>query len=167
METQEIPDVPEKPPIEIIQDGDVWSIRTHPDESVPAEVFSSYSRQIDAVDAAKAKMEKGHHPCTLRWEGPQNVADIYWNPFFETLEARYDRILGRWTLVPAQGTCKMGSAQSRKAVCKKGKAAQYAHNFKHLRIYDSGNNRFEERDHRFLRHNITSSSVRYDPSGFD
>lgn len=166
MTDNQIPDIPKKPPIEIIKDGDIWSIRTHQQESASPEVFSSHSRQIDAVDAAKAKMENGY-PCTLRWKGPQNVADIYWNPHFETLEARYDRMLELWTLVPEQGTCKMGSAKSRKGACKQGKAIQYNYDFKHLRVHGPADQRFEERDHRFLRHDITSSSVRYDPSGFD
>lgn len=135
--------------------------------SATGEVFSTHTGRIDAVKAARATMNDGPHPCTLQWAGPQNVNNIYWNPLFETLEIRQDRLLGAWSIVPAQGTCHIGTARSRRAACKRGIPIQNEYDFKRLHAYDASGNTSEERDHRFLRHNITSSTVRFDPSGFD
>jgi hypothetical protein len=112
-------------------------------------------------------MEEDAHPCALRWDSPLSVGNLYWNPLFERLEVRYDELLEAWTVVPAQGTCAIDVVRSREVACKRAKQIQHDYDFKHLRAYDATGTEFEERDHRFLRHDITSAGVRFDPSTLD
>ena len=158
--------VPQEPPLEVIEEDNVWIVesfqRGNTDEQV--EVFSTHDTQIDAVRAAKITMEEGKHPCTLRWDSPRSVGNIYWNPLFECLELCYDDLLDAWTIVPKAGTCAIGTGQSRQEACERAKQVQYEYDFKHLRAYDRSGEDFEERAHRFLRHNITDSGIRFDSS---
>ncbi|MFC6756044.1 hypothetical protein ACFQER_04140 [Halomicroarcula sp. GCM10025894] len=112
---------------------------------------------------AKSKMEADRHPCIVRWDSPRSVGALYWNPLFETLEVRRDELVGGWTVVPAGGTCAMTVAPSREDAADRAKKLQRLYDFKHLRVYDGRGEEYEERDHRFLRHDITRSGVRFDP----
>ena len=162
-----LPDVPRQPPLEIVRQGEVWLVRAYRRGDADGTVFSTHNRRIDAVRATKTRMEGDHHPCALRWDGPRNVGNLYWNPLFERLEVRYDDLCEAWTIVPADGTCAIDSRQSRRAACERAKQIQHEFDFKHLRAYDPSDGQFEERDHRFLRHDIASSGVRFDPSKLD
>lgn len=155
------------PPLELSEEGGVWILRTYRRGDADGRIFSTHDSSIDAIRAAKARMEDHNHPCTLRWEAPKSVGALYWNPLFEYLDVRYDELLDTWTIAPANGTCPIETAQSRRAASKRGKQIQRDYNFKHLRVYDEGGGSFEERDHRFLRHDITSSGVRFNPSALD
>jgi len=155
--------VPEQPPLEIIKQGRVWVLEAFEHGTRVGETFATHDSQIDAVRAAKTKMETGRHPCTLRWDSQYSVGNLYWNPLFECLEVRYDELLEAWSVVPEQGTTAMATQQSRQAACERAKQLQREYYFKHLRAYDADADQFEERDHRFLRYDITRSGVRFDP----
>ncbi|MFC7071554.1 hypothetical protein ACFQJ7_16725 [Halovenus rubra] len=158
------PDVPQQPPLQIVKQGGVWVVETYRRGDGDGRVFSTHDTQIDAVRAAKSKMEAGTHPCTLRWETANSVSNLYWNPLFERLVVQYDELLDAWTAVPEQGTSAMCIEGSKQAICDKAKRVQRAYDFKHLRVCEATSHDFEERDHRFLRHDITASGVRFDPS---
>jgi hypothetical protein len=162
-----VPSLPERPPLEIAEQGQVWVVRAYDRGSTDSAVFSTHDSQIDAVRATKTKMEEATHPCALRWDSPVSVGNLYWNPLFERIEVRYDELLEAWTIVPAQGTCAVADAETREAACKRAKQIQHDYDFKHLRAYNAPGSEFEERDHRFLRHDITSAGVRFDPSTLD
>jgi hypothetical protein len=162
-----LPDLPANPPLEVLKQGRVWLVGAYRRETESGETFSTHDSQIDAVRAAKTKMEEGRHPCTLRWDSPRSVGNLYWNPLFERLVVRYDELLDAWTVVPEEGTCAMAVCESRGEACERAKRIQHEYDFKHLRAFDAGSGEFEERDHRFLRHNITSAGVRFDPSAID
>lgn len=158
--------VPRQPPLDIVRQGGVWLVTEHHRGSREGEVFSTHDSQIDAVRASKTKMENDSHPCTLRWDSPHSVGNLYWNPLFECLDVRYDDLLDVWTVVPEEGTCAIATSQSRQAGYELGKRIQYAYDFKHLRAYDESTSEYGTRDHRFLRHDITRSGVEFDPTAF-
>lgn len=162
----QIVEIPRQPPVEIVEQGRVWLVEEYHRGPTEGEVFSTHDSQIDAVRAAKAKMEGDRHPCALRWDSSRSVGNLYWNPLFECLEVRYDELLEGWTILPTQGTCAMAICEDRQAACEQAKQVQHGYNFKHLRAYDRSASEYEEREHRFLRHDITSSGVTFDPSAF-
>jgi hypothetical protein len=56
----------------------------------------------------------------------------------------------------------MTAADSRETAADRAKKLQRLYDFKHLRVYDGRGEEYEERDHRFLRYDITRSGVRFD-----
>jgi hypothetical protein len=160
-------ELPQQPPLELVQQGRVWIVAEYRQGRRDGTTFSSHETQIDAVRAAKSKMERDGHPCVVRWESQDSVTNVYWNPLFESLDVSYDELVRAWTVVPAGGTCAIESAQSRADACEIGKRIQREYDFKHLRVYDRSRENHETRDHRFLRHNITDTGVRFDRSALD
>jgi len=116
------------------------------------------------VRATKKKMEADRHPCALRWDSPRSVGNLYWNPLFERLEVRCDELLDAWTALPGEGTCAVAICESRQEACERAKQIQHDYDFKQLRVYNRSAGEYEGRDHRFLRHEITRSGVKFDPS---
>lgn len=166
-QTDRIPSLSQQPPLEIVEQGRVWLVKVYRRGGADGEIFSTHDTQMDAVRATKTKMEEDNHPCALRWDAPESVGNLYWNPLFEYLEVRHDELLDVWSIVPAEGTFAMDSRPFRGQACKRAKQIQHDYNFKHLRAYDESTDEFEEHDHRFIRHDITSSGVRFDPSALD
>jgi hypothetical protein len=160
-------ELPQQPPLELVHQGRVWTVAEYRQGRRDGTTFSSHETQIDAVRAAKSKMERDGHPCVLRWESHDSVQNVYWNPLFEYLDIAYDELVRAWTVVPAGGTCAIESAQSREDACVIGKRLQREYDFKHLRAYDRSRESHEMREHRFLRHNITDTGVRFDRSALD
>jgi hypothetical protein len=160
-------ELPQQPPLELVHQGRVWTVAEYRQGRRDGTTFSSHDTQIDAVRAAKSKMERDGHPCVVRWESQDSVQNVYWNPLFEYLDVSYDELVSAWTVVPAGGTCAIESAQSRDDACESGKRLQREYDFKHLRVFDKASENHETRDHRFLRHNITDSGVRFDRSTLD
>lgn len=157
-----IDEVPQKPPIEILKQGHLWLVEEYRLGRRDGTVYSTHDSGMDAVRAAKAKLDEDTHPCALRWESEESVQNIYWNPLFECVEVRYDELVDAWTAVPAAGTCAIALSQRRDTAYERGKEIQRTYNFKYLRAYDSSGENYEEREHRFLRYDITSSGVRFD-----
>jgi len=56
----------------------------------------------------------------------------------------------------------MTAADSREEIVDRAKKVQRLYDFKELRVYDRSGESYEDRDHRFLRYDITSSGVRFD-----
>lgn len=152
-----------RPPLEFMLQGEVWLVKPYtPDRA--GETYSTHDSHMDALGAAKRKMEDDNHPCILRWESPDSVRDLYWNLLFEELEVKYDQLLEAWTIVPEEATTAIDAAQSRQDAYDSAKGIQFDYNFKHLRVYDDSDDEIVSRDHRFLRHDITDAGVRFDPS---
>jgi len=157
------PEVPRRPPLEIIKQGSLWVVEDYRKGSRTGETYATHDSQLSALRYAKSKMESDRHPCLVRWDSPRSVGALYWNPLFETLTVRRDDLVGGWSVVPEAGTCAMTVAPSREAAADRAKRLQRLYDFRHLRVYDGRGEEYEERDHRFLRHDITRSGVRFDP----
>lgn len=155
-------DIPAEPPLEIVKQGRLWVIEEYRLGLRDGTVYSSHDTQMEAVRRAKAKMDEDNHPCTVRWESEDSVQNVYWNPLFEALEVRYDEFFDEWTVIPAEGTMALKRAHRRETAFELGKQLQRECNFKYLRVFDRRGEHYEEREHRFLRHNITDSGVRFD-----
>ena len=161
------PEVPRRPPLEIVKQGSLWVAENYHKGSRKGETHASHDSQLSALRYAKSKMEADRHPCIVRWDSPRSVGALYWNPLFETLEVRRDELVGGWSVVPEAGTCAMMVAPSREDAADRGKKLQRLYDFKYLRVYDGRNREYEERDHRFLRHEITRSGVRFSPDAVE
>jgi len=156
-------EVPQRPPLEIVKQGSLWVVEDYRKGSRTGETHATHDSQMSALRYAKSKMEADRHPCLVRWDTPRSVGGLYWNPLFETLTVRRDELIGGWTVVPEQGTCAMPAASEREDAADRAKKLQHLYEFKHLRVYDGRGEEYEERDHRFLRSDITRSGVRFDP----
>lgn len=160
-------EIPRRSPIEIVEQGRVWLVEVYQQGKRTGETLSTHGTQIDAVRSAKTRMEEDRRPCTLRWESQRSVSNVYWNPLFELLALRYDELLDAWTVAPAAATCAIAACEDRQDACDRAKQIQRDFDFKRLRAYDRADETFEERDHRFLRRDITRSGVRFDPDSVD
>jgi len=156
------PEVSRRPPLELVKQGSLWVVEDYRKGSRAGETHATHDSQLSALRYAKSKMEADRHPCLVRWDSPRSVGALYWNPLFETLTVRRDELVGGWTVVPADGTCAMTVAPTREAAADRAKQLQRLYDFRHLRVYDGHGETYEERDHRFLRHDITRSGVRFD-----
>jgi hypothetical protein len=156
------PEVPRRPPLELIKQGSLWVVEDYRKGSRTGTTHASLDSQMNALRYAKSKMEADRHPCLVRWDSPRSVGGLYWNPLFETLTVRCDELVGGWTVVPEAGTCAMTVAGSREDAADRGKKLQRLYDFKQLRVYDDHDAEYEARDHRFLRNDITRSGVRFD-----
>lgn len=154
-------ELPNQPPLEIVHQGRVWTVAEYRQGRRDGTTFSSHESQMDAVRAAKEKMERDKHPCVLRWESQDSVQNIYWSPLFENLDVAYDELVQVWTAAPAAGTFAIDSAPSREDAVALGKQFQRTYDFKRLRVYDRHKSEFETREHRFIRNNITDTGVRF------
>lgn len=156
------PDVPQHPPLEIIKQGSLFVVEEYRQGARSGQTFASHDTQMSALRYAKSKMEADGHPCIVRWDSGDSVGGLYWNPLFECLTVRQDDLVEAWTVVPREGTCAMTAADARSEAADRAKQLQRLYDFKHLRVYDGRGDEYEERDHRFLRYDITSSGVRFD-----
>jgi hypothetical protein len=156
------PDVPRHPPLELIKQGSLFVVEEYRQGARSGKTFASHDTQMSALRYAKSKMEADGYPCIVRWDSQESVGGLYWNPLFESLTVRRDELVDAWTVVPREGTCAMTAAESRAAAADRGKKLQRLYDFKHLRVYDGRGESYEERDHRFLRYDITRSGVRFD-----
>jgi hypothetical protein len=157
-----VPEIPSNPPLEIRQEGQVWVVAAYDRGAHDGTTYSTEETGMDALRAAKARMEADRHPCVVRWESPDSVRNLYWNPDFEHLDVRFDTLVDAWTIVPGGGTCAIDVCESRADAQERAKTVQRESDFKHLRVYDRNGTRREERDHRFLRYDVTDSGVRFD-----
>ena len=156
------PDVPRNPPLEIVRQDSLWVVEQYRQGSRQGKTFASVDTQMGALRYAKSKMEADRHPCIVRWDTPESVGNLFWNPLFKLLTVRRDELVGGWTVVPKSGTCAMTAAGSREEAADRAKKLQRLYEFKHLRVYDGNGEEYEERDHRFLRYDITRSGVTFD-----
>lgn len=155
-------DVPRNPPLELIKQSSLWVVEEYRKGTRSGRTFATFDTQISALRYAKSKMEADSHPCIVRWDSPESVGALYWNPLFEYLTVQQDRLVGGWTVVPREGTCAMTAADTRSEAAERAKKVQRVYDFKHLRVYDGRGDEYEERDHRFLRYDITRSGIKFD-----
>jgi hypothetical protein len=159
--------VPQKSPLELVDQGRVWLLREYTITAEDGQAFSTHDSLMEGVRTAKSKMDEDMHPCTLRWESVDSVSNIYWNPLFERVDLRYDELSRCWTIVPAEGTCAIAAHDDWQTANERAKEIQYDYEFKRLRAYGQVGEEYEEREHRYLRHNLTDSGVRFDRSNVE
>ncbi len=157
------PEIPERPPLELVRQESLWVVENYRKGSRTGETHATHDSQLSAMRYAQSTMESDRHPCILRWDSPRSVGGLYWNPLFERLTVRRDELVDGWSIVPEAGSCAMAVEPTRKAAAERAKKIQRLYDFKHLRIYDGRAEEYEERDHHFLRHDITRSGVRFNP----
>lgn len=153
---------PCRPPLEIIQDGSVWLLQEFQIEQDNPAAFDTFSARIDAMRAAQDKMEDDCHPCLLRWDDHNSVGALYWNELFEELHLTYSDLLDAWVLVPGADHFVFQSGDSLEQMQTAARAIQRLYDFKQLIFSDRTGTEQDSRDHRFIRHNIAASGVRFD-----
>lgn len=152
---------PCKPPLELIETDGEWVVREYRRTQDAASVFSTHDRRIDAMRAAKDRMERSRHPCLLRWDAPDIVGDIYWNELFECLRVTRSAMLNAWVVVPERDTVVFDVSSDLEAACERAKTIQRAFDFKRLELRSTDGQTKQSIDHRFVRHGIAESGVRY------
>ncbi|WP_338738959.1 hypothetical protein [Haloplanus salilacus] len=149
------------PPLGVIKKGRLWVVELFRGGTHDGETLSTHDRQMDALRAGKETMEAETHPCLLRWHEPDSVGTIYWNPIFEDLTVQYDPLQDAWVVVPEASHFVFGTEDTYQAACEYALVVQEEYDFKHLTSYDQNGTAGDTRDHRFLRHDITTSGVRF------
>lgn len=157
-----VAEIPQNPPIEIAKQGEIWVVEEYQQGKRSGTTFSTHDSQMEALRAAKSRMEEQTHPCVVRWESVDSVSNIYWNPLYEVAEVRRDELVDTWAVVPQESVCPISLHDSWEEAFEAGKDAQREYNFKYLRAYDRLGENYDEREHRFLRYDITQSGVTFD-----
>ncbi|MFB6178554.1 MAG: hypothetical protein ABEI77_02380 [Halorientalis sp.] len=150
-----------KPPLELVKDGYAWVVEEFQRGSRNGTTFSTHESRVDAMRAAKERMQTETYPCLLRWDSQASVGGLYWNPVFEDLAIRYDDLLGRWVVVPEADHVLFHVADDQATAYEYGKAVQREYAFKRLLVYDHDDDRQATRDHWFIRKAITDSGVTF------
>ena len=153
---------PNRPPLEIVEGGAHWVLEAYNRGRRDGETYSIHDRQMAALRAGKRRMDARGHPCLLRWDSPDSVRTMYWNPDFEHLLVRQGRLTGDWVIVPEAGSVPFYTTDRRELAVQYGRAVQRAYDFKHLHLYTPAGTERRTIDHRFLRHEIDASGVRFD-----
>lgn len=148
-------------PLGVIKEGRLWAVELFRGGAHDGETVSTHDRQMDALRAGKETMEAETHPCLLRWHEPDNVGTIYWNPVFEDLTVRYDSLQNAWVVVPEASHFVFSAEDTHQAACEYALVVQEEYDFKQLTAYDQSGTAVDTRDHRFLRHDIATSGVRF------
>ena len=149
------------PPVELIEADSEWLVREYRRDPADAAVFSTHDRRIDAMRAAQDRMNAGRHPCLLRWDAPDIVGDIYWNELFECLQVKRSEMLDAWVVVPEGDAVVFHVDDDLETVCDDAKAIQRAFDFKRLELRSADGRTEQSVDHRFIRHGIAESGVRF------
>jgi len=153
---------PCRPPLEIVKQGDEWVTEAYRGGARDGETFGSFDGRLDAMQAAQEKMQQERYPCIVRWDAEDVVGGLYWNDDFEQLEVRYDGILDAWAIVPENGYFLFQAGDQYDEVAEYAQAVQREYDFKHLELYSMEDEPRQTVDHRFLRHSIAESGVRFD-----
>lgn len=156
---------PCKRPLEVLERDGEWVVREYheTDETVEDGVatYGTYDARIDAMRDGKAVMEARRHPCLLRWDTPQSVGGLYWNPAFETLSVEYSPLLRSWVVTPQGGHFVFQAVDTTKTAYQLGKLVLEQYDFERVEYYSRNDELQGEREHRFLRNDITDSGVRF------
>ncbi|MFW6435819.1 MAG: hypothetical protein ACOCY1_05500 [Halovenus sp.] len=152
---------PNRPPLEIIKGGADWILEAYNRGRRDGETYSIHDDQMEALRAGKRRMDEYGHPCLLRWDSADSVRTLYWNPDFETLEVRYDPLTDTWVIIPEAGVVPFYTTADPEMAAHYGREVQRAYDFKHLELYTSDGDKRRTIDHRFVRHEIDSSGVRF------
>ena len=152
---------PSRQPLEVIASDDGYLVREYRRNPNEATVFSSHDRRMMAMRTASKQLTSEHHPCTLRWDTPNSVGDIYWNEHFESLRVEYSEFLSSWLVVPSTDRFAFASAPSAKKAYKYGKRIQQEYDFKKLAVCSRRGAVEKVVEHRFIRHSLTKSGVKF------
>ncbi len=148
------------------EDGDgEWVVREYyrdPDAVDAVRVFGTHDLRIEAMRAAKETMEERRHPCLLRWDDDTSVGGLYWNPLFERLTVEYSDLLRSWVVTPQNDQFVFQTADSTDAAYRLGTMVLERYDFERVVFYGRDGQREAEREHRFLRHEIARSGVRFE-----
>jgi hypothetical protein len=153
---------PCRPPLEIIERGGEWVMEEYRDGARDGPVFGTFDGRLDAMQATRERMAAEVHPCIVRWDAEDIVGGLYWNDLFERLEVRYDELLDAWVIVPAVGHFLFQAGRQHDTVVEYARAVRQRYDFKHLALYTAEDELVREDDHRFLRHSLAESGVRFD-----
>jgi hypothetical protein len=116
---------------------------------------------MTAMRAASNKLTADHHPCTPRWDTHNSVGEIYWNEQFETLRVEYSDFLDTWLVVPENDQFAFASAPNVKTAYKYGKQIQQAYDFRELEVCSRRGKVEKVVEHKFIRHSLTKSGVKF------
>jgi hypothetical protein len=157
---------PCKRPLEAIERDGKWVVREYYRRSEEADdgvvTFGTYDSRIDALRDGKRVLERRRHPCLLRWDTERSVGGLYWNPDFETLAVEYSGLLKSWVVTPADDPFVFQTAASTEGAYQLGKLVLEQYDFERVEFYTRDGAFETEREHRFLRHDITKSGVRFE-----
>ena len=152
-------------PLEVLERDDEWVVREyHRAEKTAANgvaTYGTYDSRIDAMRDGKAAMERRRHPCLLRWDTPRSVGGLYWNPAFETLAVEYSPLLQSWVVTPRSGHFVFQAVDATKTAHQLGKLVLEQYDFRRVTFHSRNGDKQGEREHRFLRNDITDSGVRF------
>jgi len=158
---------PCRQPLEMLErDGDgEWVVREfhrEPETVDRVTVYGTHDSRIEAMRAAKETMEKRRHPCLLRWDDEACVGGLYWNPTFERLVVEYSDLLRSWVVASGDGHFVFQTADTTDAAYRLGTMVLERYDFERVEFYGRGGEREAEREHRFLRHDVARSGVRFE-----
>jgi len=148
-------------PIEVIEGDNRYFVREYKRKPSEATVFSTHDRRMTAMRAASNKLTADHHPCTLRWDTHDSVGEIYWNEHFEELRVEYSPFLEAWLVVPRADNFAFASAPNVKRAYKYGKQIQQQYDFQELKVCSQRGQVEKVVEHRFIRHSLTKSGVKF------
>lgn len=154
--------LPERPPLQIFQDGYLWVVAEYQGGDQTGETRSTHETRFEALRAAKAKIDNERYPCLIEWESTDNVRELYWNPLFETLLVEYDELLNSWVVTPAESTVALATNRAFEPTKDQAKTIQRRYHFKSLCLHSKAGTLLDTRDHRFLRYRIADPDVRFD-----
>lgn len=153
---------PCRPPLEIVQLDGQWVLEEYQCGARNGETFGTFDGRLDAMQTAQDQMDADSAPCILRWDAEDIVGGLYWNDQFEELAVRFDEMMNAWVIVPVNGHYLFQAGDQHEAVLEYAQAVQRRYDFKRLLLYDAEDEKRQEVDHRFLRHSIADSGVRFD-----
>ncbi|MFC7133614.1 MULTISPECIES: hypothetical protein [Salinibaculum] len=152
---------PCRPPLEIIERNGEWRLREYARRAGAGREFSTHRTRMDAMRAGEDRMNEDRHPCLLRWDDEDVVGDIYWNTLFESVHVTYSEFLTAWVVIPGDGHYVFQASEDLSEACEYGKAIQRQYDFKELEVLTVDGGVRDVREHRFLRHSIAASGVRF------
>ena len=161
IDTGAVDQPPCRPPLEIIEADSEWLVREYHLKQGETTVFDRHPGRLDAMRAANDKMYADRHPCLLRWDDEDIVGDLYWNELFEVLRVEYSDLLDAWVVVPDSDHFVFRSGSDIEEVCNAARVIQRQYDFKEIEVFDKAGNKRETFDHRFIRHDIAASGVRF------
>ncbi|MFB6084132.1 MAG: hypothetical protein ABEJ94_07805 [Halorientalis sp.] len=156
---------PCKRPLEAIERDGEWIVREYvrSADAVGDGVvtFGTYDTRIDAMRDGQRVLKRRRHPCLLRWDTDRSVGGLYWNPVFETLAVEYSGLLKSWVVTAKDDHFVFQTASSTDGAYQLGKLVLEQYDFRSVEFYTRGGQFETEREHRFLRHDIAKSGVRF------
>lgn len=154
-------ELPERPPLDLRKDGHIWTVEPYRGGNRSGSTLASHASRLDAIGEARDIMDDRRHPCLLEWQSEDSVCNLYWNPLFETLQVEHDELLDAWVVTTPDSAVALTTGTAFRPVVDQAKSIQRRCHFKKLRVYDGDGSARGTREHRFLKHRITDSGVKF------